>query len=115
MIDYDKFLSRSGGLMRESAIRRMGTILAQKRDVISFAPGYPAPETFPWHELQEITRELLTGDDGSVLQYGPTRGFRPLLEAIAAIMGSRGIAPSIERLRVTSGRSRDWISSRGCS
>ena len=32
----------------------MGTVLAQERDIISFAPGYPAPETFPWHEFQEI-------------------------------------------------------------
>ena len=32
MIDYERFLSRSGGLMQESAIRRMGTVLAQKRD-----------------------------------------------------------------------------------
>jgi 2-aminoadipate transaminase len=103
MIDYDRFLSRAGRLMQESAIRRMGSILAQKRDVISFAPGYPAPETFPWQEFQEIARELLTGDDGSALQYGPTRGFRPLLEAIAAIMSSRGIASSMERLLVTSG------------
>ena len=47
--------------MQESAIRRMGTVLAQKRDIISFAPGYPAPETFPWDEFQEIARELLAG------------------------------------------------------
>ena len=61
MMNYDKFLSRAGRLMQESAIRRMGTIVAHKRDIISFAPGYPAPETFPWQEFQEIARELLTG------------------------------------------------------
>lgn len=103
MMNYDKFLSRSAELMQESAIRRMGTVLAQKRDVISFAPGYPAPETFPWHEFQEIARELLTGSDGSVLQYGPTRGYRPLLEAITGIMGQRGITTVLERLLITTG------------
>jgi 2-aminoadipate transaminase len=103
MIDYDRFLSRSAELMQESAIRRMGSVLAQKRDVISFAPGYPAPETFPWHELQEIARELLTGADGSVLQYGPTRGFRPLLDAIAGIMSERGAPTAPERLLVSTG------------
>jgi 2-aminoadipate transaminase len=103
MIDYDKYLSRSAALMQESAIRKMGTVLAQKRDIISFAPGYPAPETFPWLELQEIARELLTGTDGSVLQYGATRGFRPLLDAIAAIMANRGMPTSQERLLVTTG------------
>ena len=50
--------------MKESAIRKMGGVLAQGRDIISFAPGYPAPETFPWDEFQEIARELLSGRDG---------------------------------------------------
>jgi 2-aminoadipate transaminase len=103
MINYDKFLSRAAALMQESAIRRMGTIIAQKRDLISFAPGYPAPETFAWRDFQEITRELLNGSHGSVLQYGPTRGFRPLVEAIVAIMGSREIPTTAERLLVTNG------------
>jgi 2-aminoadipate transaminase len=103
MINYEKFLSRSAELMQESAIRRMGTVLAQKCDVVSFAPGYPAPDTFPWHEFQEIARELLTGSDGSVLQYGPTRGYRPLLETIIGIMAQRGIATALERLLITTG------------
>jgi 2-aminoadipate transaminase len=103
MTPYDRFLSRSAALMQESAIRRMGSVLAQKRDVISFAPGYPAPETFPWPELQEIARELLTGSDGSVLQYGPTRGLRPLLDVIAGIMADRGAPTAIERLLISTG------------
>jgi len=103
MTDYDRFLSRSAGLMQESAIRRMGGVLAQKQDIISFAPGYPAPETFPWTEFQEIARELLTGADGGVLQYGPTRGFRPLLDAVAGIMAERGAPTAVERLLVSTG------------
>lgn len=103
MINYDQFLSRNADRMQESAIRRMGTILAQNREIISFAPGYPAPETFPWSDFQEIARELLSGADGSVLQYGPTRGFRPLLDAIAGIMRNRGVSPAAERLLVTTG------------
>src|SRR5262249_15189393 len=54
MIDYNAFLSRAAENMKESAIRRMGSVIAQKRDIISFAPGYPAPETFPWEEFQDI-------------------------------------------------------------
>ena len=103
MIDYDKFLSRAAACMKESAIRRMGAVLAQGKDIISFAPGYPAPETFPWAEFQEISRELLTGTDGSVLQYGPTRGHKPLLEAIAGIMAQRDVTTTLERLLVTTG------------
>src|SRR4029079_7129368 len=78
-------------------------ILAKHRDIISFAPGYPAPETFPWRDFADITRELLSGSHGNALQYGATRGFRPLLEAIIGIMQGRGIAPSLDRLLVTTG------------
>jgi 2-aminoadipate transaminase len=103
MTNYDRFLSRAAEGMQESAIRRMGTVLAQKRDIISFAPGYPAADTFPWPEFQEIARELLAGADPSVLQYGPTRGYRPLLEAVAGIMAERGAPTMLERLLVTTG------------
>jgi 2-aminoadipate transaminase len=103
MINYDAFLSRAAERMKESAIRKMGTVLAQSRDIISFAPGYPAPETFAWADYQEIARELLSGSDGNVLQYGPTRGYRPLLDAIGGIMRERGIPTSTERLLVTTG------------
>ena len=102
-MDYNGFLSRAAGHMQESAIRRMGTILGQSRDVISFAPGYPAPETFAWGEFQDIARDLLSGSDGSALQYGPTRGHRPLLQTIAAIMEHRGASTTLERLLVTTG------------
>ena len=103
MTDYNRFLSRAAAHMQESAIRRMGTVLSQPRDIISFAPGYPAPETFPWQEFREITSELLSGTDGSVLQYGPTRGFRPLLETIIEIMEHRGVRSALPRLIVTTG------------
>jgi 2-aminoadipate transaminase len=103
MIDYDKFLSRAAEQMQGSAIRRMGTVLAQSTDIISFAPGYPAPETFPWSDFSEIARELLTGSDGSVLQYGPTRGYRPLLDELAGIMHARGATTTLDQLLVTTG------------
>ena len=103
MINYENFLSRAAEHMRESAIRRMGMVLAQPRDIISFAPGYPAPETFPWEEFRDMSRQLLSGKDGSVLQYGPTRGYRPLLEAVSGIMDRRGAPTSLDRMLVTSG------------
>ena len=103
MINYDDFFSRAAERMKGSAIRKMGTVLAARADVISFAPGYPAPDTFPWAAFSEITRELLSGANGDVLQYGPTRGYKPLLEAISGIMSARGIATSFDRLLVTTG------------
>ncbi len=103
MTNHDRFFSSAAAKMKESAIRRMGTLIAARRDVISFAPGYPAPETFPWAEFRDIVVGLLDARDGSVLQYGPTRGFRPLLDAIAAIMKDRGVDATLEDLIVTTG------------
>lgn len=103
MTNYDAFLSRAGAGLQESAIRKMGTVLAQARDMISFAPGYPDPETFAWESFREITADLLSGRDGTVLQYGPTRGYKPLLGAILEILAARGIDAGVEHLLVTTG------------
>lgn len=103
MIDYEKFLSRAGEVMRESAIRQMGMVLTKGRDIISFAPGYPAEDAFPWQAFDEITHKLLASADGSVLQYGATRGYRPLREAVVGLMKDRDIAVESDIVVVTTG------------
>src|SRR5713101_1573009 len=103
MTDYDSFLSTASGLMRESAIRQMGAVLAQADDIISFAPGYPADDVFPRLAFAEIAREVLARADSAALQYGPTRGFRPLREVIIGLMADRGITTSSDRIVVTTG------------
>jgi 2-aminoadipate transaminase len=103
MTDYDKFFSHAAGFMRESAIRKMGAVLAAARDMVSFAPGYPAEDVFPWQAFGEIAKDLLGGADGSVLQYGPTRGYKPLREAVVEIMRSRAIASDLDRVVITTG------------
>lgn len=100
---YDRFFSHAAQQMRESAIRKMGTLGTRIPDLISFAAGYPDPATFPWAQFREITASLLSGDDGSTLQYGPTRGYRPLVEALESILVPRGIASSFEQRVITSG------------
>lgn len=102
-LDFDRFFSRSGLAMRESAIRKMGTVLADARDMVSFAPGYPSESTFPWDAFRHIADDLLRGREGAVLQYGATRGYRPLLESLTRLMASRGITTSPDWLTVTNG------------
>ena len=102
-MNHESFFSRAAGRMTQSAIRKMGTLLAAGRDIISFAPGYPAPETFAWDEFRAIAAELLGSREGAVLQYGPTRGYRPLVETIAGLQRGRGIETAIEDLLVTTG------------
>lgn len=103
MTDYDKFLSATGAHLQESAIRRMGTVVARAHDLVSFAPGYPDETLFPWDELREISSSLLSGADASTLQYGPTRGHRPLLDALVGVLSERGITATPDELLITSG------------
>src|SRR5207248_3282223 len=86
MIDYDAFFSRAAATMQESAIRKMGALGLRVPDLISFAPGFPAPDVFAWDEFRAAAQALLDGSDGTVLQYGPTRGYRPLVEAVCGIL-----------------------------
>ena len=101
--NYERFLSSTGRQLTESAIRRMGTVVARGTDLVSFAPGYPAPELFPWDELRAISSELLNGSDSSTLQYGPTRGYPPLIESIVGILAERSIVATLDEVLITSG------------
>jgi 2-aminoadipate transaminase len=103
MNDYTSYLSPMGRRLHESAIRRMGTVVARQTDVVSFAPGYPDPGSFPWEELREITQRLLTGTDHEVLQYGPTGGYAPLVEGIVPILEARAIAAGRDEILITTG------------
>jgi 2-aminoadipate transaminase len=103
MTDYTRFLSATGRQLTESAIRRMGTVVARTGDIVSFAPGYPDASSFPWDELREISSGLLDGHDADALQYGPTRGYRPLLESALGVLECRSIHATLEQLIVTSG------------
>lgn len=103
MIDYERFLSPTGRQLHESAIRRMGTVVAGEADVVSFAPGYPDPLSFPWGDLREIGQRLLSGADTDVLQYGPTRGYAPLIESLVSVLSARDIMATRDEVLVTSG------------
>jgi 2-aminoadipate transaminase len=100
---FDSFLSRAAEAMQQSPIRQMGTIAAQRTDLISFAPGYPGPDSFAWEDYRAICDRLLTKRDGSLLQYGPTHGLAPLLESMVGLLSARGISAGLDDLIVTTG------------
>jgi 2-aminoadipate transaminase len=103
MNNVTRFFSRAAGTMQESAIRKMGALGARGTDIISFAPGFPAPDVFAWAEFRDIAQSVLDGSDATVLQYGPTRGYRPLVEALPEILAGRGIRATPEQVIVTTG------------
>jgi 2-aminoadipate transaminase len=103
MTTYDHFLSTVALKSQGSAIRKMGVMALRVPDMISFAPGYPDPAVYAWEEFRDIAASLLASHESSVLQYGPTRGFKPLLESCADILARRGIAAAPDQIMVTTG------------
>jgi 2-aminoadipate transaminase len=103
MLDHTAFLSRAARGMHESAIRRAGDIGASMPDLVSLAPGYPDAAAFAWEEFRAIAESVLSGADGSVLQYGPTRGYPPLVGVFPEILARRGIHATQAETIVTTG------------
>lgn len=87
--------------MGGNAIREILKI-TQQPDVISFAGGNPAPDTFPAGQLGEIAKEILA-KDRNILQYGATEGYAPLREFIAGWVGDIGIKAEPSDVLILSG------------
>src|SRR6187549_1861027 len=97
-------ISKAAQHFQESAIRRIGALSGSIPGLISLSAGYPAPEVFPWDDLQSITADLLAKRDGNTLQYGATRGYRPLIEQLLAkTLHDRGISGAFEDVVITTG------------
>ncbi len=98
----NKFLSASGKSMKRSAIREILKLL-QKPDMISFAGGLPAPETFPVEDLKEITVEILEKEGTESLQYGTTEGDPHLRRMLVERHNRQGLNIGPENLIITTG------------
>jgi DNA-binding transcriptional MocR family regulator len=71
---------------------------------ISFARGIPAPECLPVEELADCARVALERDGRTILSYGPSPGYSPLREWIAA---RHGVDPS--RVFITNGSLQGFV------
>jgi len=89
-IDYDEMLSALGRRLQPNAIRKL-TLLLGSKEVISLAAGAPSFETFPIEELADIAARVIRDRGRFALQYGPTRGQSAPVQAVADLLGSRGI------------------------
>jgi 2-aminoadipate transaminase len=97
-------LSNAAQHFQESAIRKIGALSASIPGLISLSAGYPAPDMFPWADLESITAQILAKHDGNTLQYGATRGYRPLIEHLLKhTLQARGIESRFEDVIITSG------------
>lgn len=88
--------------LRSSAIRDLMSV-ATHPDMISFAGGMPDNELFPLEEVREIYNNLSRSEQQAALQYGPTNGYPPLIEALGKWLSKKGLPVASNRLIVTTG------------
>jgi 2-aminoadipate transaminase len=73
-------------------------------DLISFAGGFPDPETFPRERVSTLFQEFVSAGEASAFQYAPTRGLAGPLGALAGRLERlQGRRPADDELLITSG------------
>lgn len=85
-----------------SAIREIFKLLGRP-GIISFAGGFPDSALFDAEGLAQAAQQAIASNPAAALQYGPTEGFAPLREQIAARMQAEGAKLSAQDLIVTTG------------
>lgn len=77
--------------------------LAERGDVISFAGGFPSPETFPLEEVGIVAQEVACKMGATSLQYGPTEGLYELRAVVARRLEAQGVFCRPEEVLLTNG------------
>ena len=98
--DLQSVLSLNARNMRRSAIRDIIRITSQP-GMISFAGGFPDPNTFPVEQLKTIMHDVLEEESVSALQYGPTEGNPRLREALAKRYQKEGLDVTKDNFLIT--------------
>lgn len=98
--DLEQVYSVSIKSMKKSVIREL-LKLTQRPEVISFAGGLPAPESFPIEQLKEITSEILDNDGTAALQYGATEGVLELRQILVERYKEQGLNLDLNNLVIT--------------
>ena len=83
-MDITPLLSKNALSMRRSQIRDLLSV-ATRPEIISFAGGFPSPESFPVEDLKRIMQEVLDKEGAAALQYGSTDGVKSLREEISCL------------------------------
>ncbi len=100
----NQFAERFEGITG-SAIREIFKLLADP-EIISFAGGNPSPECFPKEALADIAKQALLENGDWILQYGPTKGYAPLIDEIIGMMAAEGVTVNVPNVIILSGSSQ---------
>lgn len=98
--DLEQIYSTNIKGMKKSAIREL-LKLTQRPEIISFAGGLPAPESFPIEQLKEISCEVLDQDGPAALQYGATEGVTELRQLMVDRYNAQGMNIELKNLVIT--------------
>lgn len=88
--------------LTSSAIREILKV-TERPEVISFAGGLPSPLAFPVERMREAADRVLRDAPEAALQYGPTEGYGPLREWVAARHSGPGVTIDPARVLITTG------------
>ncbi|MGD9933085.1 MAG: PLP-dependent aminotransferase family protein [Dehalococcoidia bacterium] len=88
--------------MHASDIREILKVTSRP-EVISLAGGLPAPELFPVDRIRKAFESVLARDGQVALQYGPSEGYQPLRDLVAARLSSLGIPAAAGNVLIING------------
>lgn len=98
--NLESLLSTNSRGMKKSQIRELLKLTANP-EIISFAGGLPAADTFPVQELKEIISEVMEKEAHLALQYGATEGDTLLRTLLVERYRKQGFNISLENLIIT--------------
>ncbi|MDR2011057.1 MAG: PLP-dependent aminotransferase family protein [Bacteroidales bacterium] len=98
--NLDQILSKNMAAAKRSAIREI-LKLTQRPEIISFAGGLPAEDSFPVEDIKECINEILTESGTKALQYGTTEGYDELRKEIVKHYKTQGIDITINNIMIT--------------
>ena len=96
-----KFADRMDNI-KASEIREL-LKLTQKPEIISFAGGLPAAESFPVKEFAKASGEIMKNNGTAALQYGPTEGIDTLRKHIVNRLNKVKVNAEFSDIMITSG------------
>jgi 2-aminoadipate transaminase len=102
ILDVARLYSDRAGKMRKSVIRELLKV-TQDPEVISFAGGFPNPDSFPIDDLKDVVQYVMDHQGKTALQYGSTQGLTELRELIAQRAAKEGIKTCADEVIITSG------------
>jgi 2-aminoadipate transaminase len=98
--NLDQLLSKNMAAAKRSAIREI-LKLTQRPEIMSFAGGLPAEDSFPVADIKECIDEVLVENGTKALQYGTTEGLNELRHELVKHYKKQGIDITIDNIMIT--------------